>query len=215
MPKLNPIERRLNRFLRNPASVRGAMGVIAVATVAVVVAGGALMRLIDHPEYSTIWVGMWWAIQTVTTVGYGDVTPKNPAGRIVAAFVMLEGVAFLAIITAAITSTFVQRASQIRSPRREGRGDESPPTLRRTRSAPGANRGVPTASPAAVAIGPGRRVLWGCYGQPVSTSDIFIGFGLTVILAVGCQTVASKVRLPAIVLLLPVGFTTGRFHHRH
>ena len=116
MPKLNPIERRLNRFLRNPASVRGAMGVIAVATVAVVVAGGALMRLIDHPEYSTIWVGMWWAIQTVTTVGYGDVTPKNPAGRIVAAFVMLEGVAFLAIITAAITSTFVQRASHIRSP---------------------------------------------------------------------------------------------------
>ena len=116
MPKLNPIERRLNRFLRNPASVRGAMGVIAVATVAVVVAGGALMRLIDHPEYSTIWVGMWWAIQTVTTVGYGDVTPKNPAGRLVAAFVMLEGVAFLAIITAAITSTFVQRASQIRSP---------------------------------------------------------------------------------------------------
>ena len=74
------------------------------------------MRLIDHPEYSTIWVGMWWAIQTVTTVGYGDVTPKNPAGRIVAALVMLEGVAFLAIITAAITSTFVQRASQIRSP---------------------------------------------------------------------------------------------------
>ena len=120
MPKLNPIERRLNRFLRNPASVRGAMGVIAVATVAVVVAGGALMRLIDHPEYSTIWVGMWWAIQTVTTVGYGDVTPKNPAGRIVAAFVMLEGVAFLAIITAAITSTFVQRASHIRSPDQGG-----------------------------------------------------------------------------------------------
>ena len=156
MPKLNPIERRLNRFLRNPASVRGAMGVIAVATVAVVVAGGALMRLIDHPEYSTIWVGMWWAIQTVTTVGYGDVTPKNPAGRIVAAFVMLEGVAFLAIITAAITSTFVQRASQIRSPdqgAREGRGDESPPTLRRSRSAPGANRGVPAASPAAIKHG--------------------------------------------------------------
>ena len=98
MPKLNPIERRLNRFLRDPASVRGAMGVIAVATVAVVVAGGALMRLIDHREYSSIWVGMWWAIQTVTTVGYGDVTPKNPAGRIVAVFVMLEGVAFLAII---------------------------------------------------------------------------------------------------------------------
>ena len=45
----------------------------------------------------------------------------------------------------------------------------------------------------------------------MSTSDIFIGFGLTVILAVGCQTVASKVRLPAIVLLLPVGFAAGHF----
>ena len=45
----------------------------------------------------------------------------------------------------------------------------------------------------------------------MSTSDIFIGFGLTVILAVGCQTVASKVRLPAIVLLLPVGFAARRF----
>ena len=49
----------------------------------------------------------------------------------------------------------------------------------------------------------------------MSTSDIFIGFGLTVILAVGCQTVASKVRLPAIVLLLPVGFAAGQFHHFH
>ncbi len=116
MPKLNLVERKMNRFLRDPPSVRGAMSVIVLATATVVVAGGALMRFIDHKEYDSIWVGMWWAIQTVTTVGYGDVTPANPAGRIVAALLMLEGVAFLAIITAAITSTFVQRASQLRSP---------------------------------------------------------------------------------------------------
>jgi voltage-gated potassium channel Kch len=53
---------------------------------------------------------MWWALQTVTTVGYGDVTPKNTVGRIVGAIVIMEGIAFLAIITAAITSTFVSRA---------------------------------------------------------------------------------------------------------
>jgi voltage-gated potassium channel len=46
----------------------------------------------------------------VTTVGYGDVTPKHTSGRIVATFVMLEGIAFLTIIIAAITSTFVARA---------------------------------------------------------------------------------------------------------
>ena len=57
---------------------------------------------------------MWWALQTVTTIGYGDVTPKEPAGRIVAAFVMLEGVALLTITIAVITSTFVARAARER-----------------------------------------------------------------------------------------------------
>ena len=54
-------------------------------------------------------------MQTVTTVGYGDVTPKDVAGRLVGAFVMLEGIAFLAIVTAAITSTFVARAQSERA----------------------------------------------------------------------------------------------------
>ena len=112
--RVNVIERRMARFMREPPSVRTAAGVIVTATAVVVVAGGALMRLLDHGEYSDIWVGMWWALQTVTTVGYGDVTPKNPSGRIIATFVMLQGIAFLAIITAAITSTFVARANKER-----------------------------------------------------------------------------------------------------
>jgi voltage-gated potassium channel len=70
--------------------------------------------VLDPHEYPSIWVGMWWALQTVTTVGYGDVVPKRPTGRLVGAFVMLEGIAFLAIITAAITSTFVARAARER-----------------------------------------------------------------------------------------------------
>jgi voltage-gated potassium channel len=55
---------------------------------------------------------MWWALQTVTTVGYGDVTPQNVSGRTVAAIVMLYGIAFLTITIAAITSTFVARAER-------------------------------------------------------------------------------------------------------
>jgi voltage-gated potassium channel len=104
----------MSRFLREPPSVRTAASVIVTATAVVVVVGGVLMRVFDHDEYSSIWVGMWWALQTVTTVGYGDVTPKHPSGRIIAAFVMLEGIAFLTIIIAAITSTFVARAAQER-----------------------------------------------------------------------------------------------------
>jgi voltage-gated potassium channel Kch len=108
----NLIERRMSKFLREPPSIRMAASVIVTATTVVVVGGGIAMRILDHREYPSIWVGMWWALQTVTTVGYGDVTPKHTIGRFIAAVVMLEGIAFLAIITAAITSSFVARAQR-------------------------------------------------------------------------------------------------------
>ena len=110
VPRINPIERRMARFLREPVSVRNAASVIVSTTFLLVVASGIAIRILDHREYSSIWTGMWWALQTVTTVGYGDVTPKNTVGRIVGAIVIMEGIAFLAIVTAAITSTFVSRA---------------------------------------------------------------------------------------------------------
>jgi voltage-gated potassium channel Kch len=112
MARVNIVERRMARFLREPPTVRTAAATIVSATAAVVVLGGVLMRLVDHKEYDSVWVGMWWAIQTVTTVGYGDVTPEHWQGRLIAYIVMLEGIAFLAIITAAITSTFVARATR-------------------------------------------------------------------------------------------------------
>jgi voltage-gated potassium channel Kch len=112
MGRLNLIERRLERFLREPPSVRNAAGVIVLATTAVVVGAGVLISLIDSAEYPDVGVGMWWALQTVTTVGYGDVTPSHVAGRLVGAVVMLEGTAFIAIVTAVITSTFVTRATR-------------------------------------------------------------------------------------------------------
>ena len=120
MPRVarpNLIERRMSRFLREPPSVRTAASVIVTATAIVVVGGGVLMRLLDHDEYSNIWVGMWWALQTVTTVGYGDVTPTHTSGRIVAAFVMLEGIASLpslTIICAATPSSLGGRADGAR-----------------------------------------------------------------------------------------------------
>ena len=119
------IERRLSRFMREPPSVRTAAAVIVTATAVVVTLGGVLMRVLDHQEYSNIWVGMWWALQTVTTVGYGDVTPKNPSGRIIATVAMLQGIAFLAITTAVITSTFVARASKERESVRDADEDNA------------------------------------------------------------------------------------------
>jgi voltage-gated potassium channel len=104
----------MSKFLREPPSTRVAASVIVAATTLVVVLSGVLIRLVDSKEYPNVFVGMWWAMQTVTTVGYGDVTPHARAGRLVATVVMLEGIAFLAIVTAAITSTFVSRAQRER-----------------------------------------------------------------------------------------------------
>ena len=108
----NLVERRLTKFLREPPSVRLAANVIVTATVLIVVVGGVMMRVLDHKEYASVWLGMWWVLETVTTVGYGDVTPQHRIGRVIAAFAMLEGIAFLTIVTAAITSTFVARAAK-------------------------------------------------------------------------------------------------------
>ena len=144
MPRLtrpNFIERRMSVFLRSPPKVTTAASVIVTATAVVVVVGGLLMRFLDHKEYANVWVGMWWAIQTVTTVGYGDVTPNATSGRIVAVFVMLEGIALLTIVIAAITSTFVARAQreldaddEAAEARLEGRLDDLSSRLERVES---------------------------------------------------------------------------------
>jgi voltage-gated potassium channel len=112
MPRPNLFERRMSRFMREPATVRSAARVIMAATTVIVVVSGVAMRLIDHQQFFSIWQGMWWSVQTVTTVGYGDVTPTSTAGKFLASGVMLAGIALVAVVTAAVTSSFVARAQQ-------------------------------------------------------------------------------------------------------
>jgi voltage-gated potassium channel len=118
------MERRMSKFLREPPSVRLAANVIVTATSLIVVVGGVLMRVLDPHDFSSVWIGMWWVLQTVTTVGYGDNVPKDLIGKLLSAAVMLWGVAFLAITTAAITSVFVARAQRERAI--GGQGPEAP-----------------------------------------------------------------------------------------
>ena len=102
----------LDRFLEDPASIRTAAWLIVGATVVAVVAGGVLVRLMDHQEYPTVGRALWFTLQTVTTVGYGDVTPTRVVGRLVAAAVMLTGIGFITIVTAAVTSVFVEASRE-------------------------------------------------------------------------------------------------------
>lgn len=101
-----PITARL--LLRESLTARRAAGIIAGFTVLITVAGGILERVVDHQEFPTIGRGLWFALQTVTTVGYGDVTPKQSEGRFIGAVVMLAGIGFLAVITASVTASLVE-----------------------------------------------------------------------------------------------------------
>jgi voltage-gated potassium channel len=97
-----------DRFMQDPGSPRKAIAVIVSATLLTVLISAFLMWLLDRAQYPDLGVALWWAIQTVTTVGYGDVAPADPVGRAIAGVVMLEAVAFLAIVTASITSIFIE-----------------------------------------------------------------------------------------------------------
>lgn len=104
------LERQLDRAVARATTPRGAAIVIATASTVMTVVAGLLVTVLDSETFPSIGSGLWWAVQTVTTVGYGDEIPMSLAGRLVAALVMLLGIGFLTVITASITSTFVSRS---------------------------------------------------------------------------------------------------------
>ncbi|HEY2258280.1 MAG TPA: potassium channel family protein [Solirubrobacteraceae bacterium] len=101
-----PLTARL--LLRESLTARRAAAIIAAVTILITVAGGILERIVDRQEFPTIGRGLWFALQTVTTVGYGDVTPRQSDGRFIGAVVMLTGIGFLAVITASVTASLIE-----------------------------------------------------------------------------------------------------------
>ena len=95
---------------QGPLTAHRAGRAVAVVTVFVTVLSGVAIWLIDRDEFPNVWLGLWWAVQTVTTVGYGDIAPSHIGGRLIAAFVMVSGVGFVTVVTAAITALFVESA---------------------------------------------------------------------------------------------------------
>jgi voltage-gated potassium channel Kch len=95
---------------RRPLTARRAALMIASYTVVVTFAGGLIASLADRKDFSSLGEGLWWSLQTVTTVGYGDVVPSSGVSRVIAGFVMVSGIAFLTVITAAVTAALIEAA---------------------------------------------------------------------------------------------------------
>ena len=93
-------------------TARRAARVIAAATFLLTLAGGGAAWLIDREDFDGLGDALWWAVQTVTTVGYGDVVPENVIGRLIGVALMLQGIALLTVITAAVTATLIEQARQ-------------------------------------------------------------------------------------------------------
>ena len=109
-------ERLLIRALRSSAYK---IAVFIVAVLVVVTLVGAVMYVIEGAEagFSSIPRGVYWAIVTVTTVGFGDITPQTPAGQMLAALLMILGYGVIAVPTGIVTAEITGREANLRSAR--------------------------------------------------------------------------------------------------
>lgn len=108
---------RLLRLMRAAVLARRLLSTEGVRDAAVfamftVLGGGAAYAAVEKGQNLNAWDGVWWAITTVTTVGYGDSYPRTDAGRVIAIVVMLVGIGFVAILTAAAAARFLRAPSE-------------------------------------------------------------------------------------------------------
>jgi voltage-gated potassium channel len=86
-------------------------------------AAAAAVTYTGPEPFPHLGVGLWWAAATVTTVGYGDVVPSSPGGRLIGAVLMFLGIASLALLTAIAASAIV--VGEVRSEEREIEKEET------------------------------------------------------------------------------------------
>jgi voltage-gated potassium channel len=105
-------DRRLARINRAVVSGR-ILPYLAFVTLLITLTAAVAVRFLAHGEFESFGESVWWAAQTVTTVGYGDVIPQTAFSKVVAVFVMFLGISAVSLMTAIVTSA-VMSSSQAR-----------------------------------------------------------------------------------------------------
>jgi voltage-gated potassium channel len=109
-------ERRVTELLVS-LTLRKALGLILAVATTLAITAAVLERLID-PAFETFPQALWFTVTTVSTVGYGDYVPESGSGRVVAAVLMLTGLALIPLLTSVTVSILVAKRS------REARDEE-------------------------------------------------------------------------------------------
>lgn len=110
----DPLRGVAQAFRDNQLLLWLAMGVVFVA----VTLGGLSLYLAEgrsNPEVRTLWDGLWWALVTLTTVGYGDLVPQSAQGRLIGAGLMLAGLFTIALFAGIVSSTMLNRVLSLRT----------------------------------------------------------------------------------------------------
>ena len=98
--------------------IRNSFFQVGIGLFITMIFGGIVLQWLETGDISKGDNPFWWAIVTMTTVGYGDFSPETPEGRVFALFIMFAGITLVSLLTASISSIFV--AQKIR----EGKGLE-------------------------------------------------------------------------------------------
>ena len=95
---------RLGRVARHLFSLEGVAWAALLAVLTTVFAAAAYSSI---EEGASTWDGLWWAVSTITTVGYGDEFPKTDMGRALGMALMVIGIGFVAVLTGALAGRFL------------------------------------------------------------------------------------------------------------
>ncbi len=113
--KLNHLVKQANILKKALAASRGKITVFLFTVISLVFVIGSLMYVVEGPKngFTSIPVSMYWTIVTLTTVGYGDISPQTPFGQLLASFVMIIGYAIIAVPTGIVSVELAQASKEV------------------------------------------------------------------------------------------------------
>jgi voltage-gated potassium channel len=114
-----PHESLIDRRVRRIVNARSVTIGLAVTFLLLALAGAVVERIVDPHDFPSLGLALWWSLQTVTTVGYGDIVPTTDVGRVVGGLELVFGVSFIAFLTAGVTSAVVEGARTAARERQE------------------------------------------------------------------------------------------------